>query len=95
MRRRDGFWWLAAAAEPLAGEATKDPQKVRKARALIPALAGIVIVGFALVGLAWWAARIARRRMGRRLGATRPIHDPWYQKPPPEDSSSDAPEARP
>ena len=88
---------LVAAAEPIAVEGAKtlSPAKVQQARALVPALAGLLILAFAMVGLVWWTAHLVRRRLRRRLGPTRPLHDAWYQKPAANDLSSDLDEPRP
>ena len=92
-----GLSTLVAALEPVAAEGVKNlsPAKVQQARAPIPALAGLVILAFALVGLVWWTAHLLRRRLRRRLGATRPLPDAWYRKPAPQDLSSDLDEPRP
>ncbi|HEX4143297.1 MAG TPA: hypothetical protein VHY91_07085 [Pirellulales bacterium] len=91
-----GLWTLIAAVEPIATEGAKNlsPEKVHRARTLIPALAGIAILGFALVGLVWWSAHLLRRRLRHRLGSSRPVRDAWYQKPAPNDLSSDPDEPR-
>ncbi len=87
---------LVAAVEPIAAEGAKamSPAKVHQARALIPALAGILILGFAMIGLVWWTAYMLRRRLRRRLGPTQPVRDAWYQNPPPNDLSTDLDEPR-
>ncbi len=87
---------LFAAVEPLAAEGAKavSPAKVHQARALIPAFAGIVILGFAMIGLVWWTAYMLRRRLRRRLGPTRPVRDAWYQNPSPNQLSTDIDEQR-
>ena len=59
---------------------------------VLAALAALVILGFALVGFAWWAARVTRRYMNRppRYGSSNAPHvDDWASKPliPKEDSS--------
>jgi hypothetical protein len=69
--------------------------KVQQARALIPAFVGLVILGFALIGLTWWAFYRLRRRMRNRLGSTKPIHDPWYRKAEPSDLPPEPDEPRP
>ncbi len=88
---------LVAVVEPIVAEGAKNlsPAKVQQARALVPALAGLLILAFALVGLTWWTAYMLRRRLRRRLGPTRPLNDAWYQKPAPNDLSSDLDEPRP
>ncbi len=60
---------------------------------VLAALAALVILGFALVAFAWWAARLTRRYMNRppRYGSSNPPQvDDWASKPlfPKEDSSS-------
>ena len=92
-----GLSTFVAAIEPIAAEGVKSfsPAKAQQARALIPALAGLMILGFALVGLVWWTASALRRRLRRRLGASRPVHDAWYRKPASNDLSSDLDEPRP
>ncbi|HEY1785148.1 MAG TPA: hypothetical protein VGG30_06335 [Pirellulales bacterium] len=91
-----GLSMLVAAVEPVAVEGVKNlsPAKVQQAHALIPAMAGLVILGFALMGLVWWTAHLLRRRLRRRLGSSRPAHDDWYRKPAPNDLSSDPDEPR-
>jgi hypothetical protein len=92
-----GLSTLVAAAEPIAAEGAKtlSPAKVQQARALIPALAGLVILAFALLAVVWWTAHRLRRRLRHRLGSSRPVRDAWYRKPTPNDSSSDLDEPRP
>jgi hypothetical protein len=92
-----GLSTFVAAVEPIAAEGinTLSPAKAQQARALIPALAGLVILAFALVGLVWWSAHRLRRRLRGRLGSSRPVRDAWYQKPAPNDLSSDLDEPRP
>ncbi len=69
------------------GAATQAPAaKTRPAdvRPLLPALAGgllVLLLGLGLIFLAWWGARFARRRLGGRLGPSRPLADEWYSKP--------------
>jgi hypothetical protein len=89
-----GMSTLWAAAEPIAAEGAKtlSPAKVQQARALVPALAGLLILAFALVGLVWWTAYLLRRRLRSRLGPTRPVRDAWYQHPEPKDLSPDSDE---
>jgi hypothetical protein len=65
------------------------PDKARQLQALWAAAAGLLILAFVLVGLAWWTMRRMRRRMRTRMGASRPIHDAWYQKPAPDELTSD------
>ena len=60
---------------------------------VLAALAALVILGFALVGFAWWAARLTRRYMNRPSytgSSGKPHADDWASKPlvPKEDSSS-------
>lgn len=57
------------------------PTEVRDARALIPAFCGLVLLGLALVFLAWWGARIVRRQIRQARGPTQPLADAWYSKP--------------
>ena len=92
-----GLSTIVAAVEPIATEGAKNlsAAKVHQARALIPALTGILILGFVLVGVVLWTAYMLRRRLRRRLGASRPVHDAWYQKPAPNDLSTDLDEPRP
>jgi hypothetical protein len=92
-----GLSTFVAAIEPIAAEGVKSlsPAKAQQARALIPALAGLVILAFALVGLVWWTAHRLRRRLRHRLGSSRPMRDAWYQTPAPNDLSSDLDEPRP
>lgn len=87
---------LFAAVEPTIAEGIKalPPAKQHELRALLQAFAGLSILAFALVGIVWWTAYMLRRRLRRRLGATQPVHDAWYQKPAPTDSVSDLDEPR-
>jgi hypothetical protein len=51
---------------------------------VVAALAALVILGFALVGFAWWAARVTRRYMNsppRSDSASRVAVDDWADKP--------------
>ena len=88
---------LVAAVEPIAAEGAKtiSPAKAQQARGLIPAMAGLIILGFALIALVWWTAYTLRRRFRSRLGSSTPVRDAWYQKPAPSDLSSDLDEPRP
>ena len=71
------------------GAATQAPPPAAKTRPadvrpLVPALAGgllVLLLGLGLIFLAWWGARFARRRLGGRLGPSRPLADEWYSKP--------------
>jgi flagellar biogenesis protein FliO len=77
-------------------EIVKDlpPDKAKELRALWAAAAGLLILAVALVAIAWWTVHRIRRRMRTRLGSSRPIHDAWYQKPPPGETASDEDEPR-
>jgi hypothetical protein len=87
---------LLAAVQSLAELAKKlPPPKAQELRALAAAAGGLLILAFALVGMAWWTLRRVRRRMRGRLGASRSIHDAWYRKPAAGDSFSDLDEPRP
>jgi hypothetical protein len=58
-------------------------------------MAGLIILGFAVVGLAWWTLHRVRRRLRHRLGPTQPVRDPWYQKPEPGELPTEPEEREP
>ncbi|HUG71656.1 MAG TPA: hypothetical protein VMM76_28185 [Pirellulaceae bacterium] len=76
----DSSWILAQQAEPLLRRL--DPQTRAK---VLATLAGLVILGFAMIALVWLGGRAARRYMGiekkprRREPEVNP--DDWAHKP--------------
>ena len=93
-----GMSTLVAAVEPIAAEGAKtiSPAKPSKRARRSRPWADWSILAFALVGAGLVdRLRRLRRRLRRRLGSSRPMHDAWYQKPAPNDSSSDQDEPRP
>jgi hypothetical protein len=70
------------------------PEKARELRALWVAVAALLILAAALVGIAWWTVRRLRRRLKSRLGSSRPVQDAWYRKPTPDELSSEEDEPR-
>ncbi len=89
----DSAWLLAQQTEPLIRRL--DPQTRAK---VLAALAGLIILGFAMIALVWLGGRATRRYMGiepmqrRREPGINP--DDWAHKPivPPLDEAS-APES--
>jgi len=89
----DSPWLLAQQAEPLIRRL--DPQTRAK---VLAALAGLIILGFAMIALVWLGGRATRRYMGiepkPRRRDTEVNPDDWAHKPivPPLDDSP-APES--
>ncbi len=111
--REDPHWPVPAgsAAIRLAGLAAQTPQplllrlKPQDRARVLAALAGLVILGFALVALAWWGARYTRRylkrpwpRSERYRSSTVSEFDwaekPLYDAPSEEDADIDAGDRR-
>ncbi len=80
MSRFESAWLLAQQAQPLIRRL--DPQTRAK---VLAALAGLVILGFALIAFVWLAGRATRRYMGvtkepdHRPNSIQP--DDWAHKP--------------
>lgn len=66
---------------PVVPKKLEGPMKAK----VLAALAGLIILGFALVAFAWWGARYTRRYMDspllRRDTPTRTNDDDWAEKP--------------
>ena len=73
----------ADARKTVAGTAAVPRRKADevRARALVPALAGLVILSIAMLLLTWYGARVVRRRTRKVLGPTHPVGDEWSSKP--------------
>jgi hypothetical protein len=103
--------WPDSATLRLAGLAAQTPQplllrlKPQDRARVLAALAGLVILGFALVALAWWGARYTRRYLKRpwphsARHRSRTISEfdwaekPLYDAPSEEDADIDAGDRR-
>ena len=86
----DSLWLLAQQTEPRIRRL--DPQTRAK---VLAALAGLIILGIAMIVLVWLGGRATRRYMGiepkRRPRHTEVNPDDWVHKPlvpPPDDASA-------
>lgn len=83
--------WLLAQEQATSGYMRLDPLSRAK---VLSALAGLIILGFAMVIFTWWGARATRRYMHSgertRWSPPRPTPDDWAQKPlhPEDDGAS-------
>ncbi len=81
---------VVASVEVLAQDLAKQPLLLRldgaKRAKVLAALAGLVILGFLLVTLAWLGGRMTRRYMnaGVKLKPTAPPTDDEWTRPPPD-----------
>ena len=72
----------AARIESSTAQAQPPPKaRADQVRALVPAMAGLIMLAIALLVLAWLGARIVRRRIRKPLKPTHPVADEWYSKP--------------
>jgi len=78
---------IRLAGLPLQAQPPLLRMKPRDRARVLAALAGLIILGFALVLLAWWGARFTRRYLrrpwpGQQRGQTPPVSEfDWANKP--------------